>query len=107
MPNLDKYKWFQKTVIAIACVFFGLMVLVTVLAYSRPSGTTGLDMAKVQKMRYDFTAVSAEKNHDPQNGAKDGSPAEGGPEEATRPWVNADLAGTADDFNISETSKPN
>ncbi len=40
-------------------------------------------------------AVPAKKNHEPQNGAKDGSPGEGGPEGATRPWVNADLAGTA------------
>ncbi len=40
------------------------------------------------------------KNHEPQNGAKDGSPGEGGPEGATRPWVNADLAGTAAEGSI-------
>ncbi len=41
------------------------------------------------------SAVPAKKNDKPQNGAKDVSPGEGGPEGATRPWVNADLAGTA------------
>ncbi len=42
-----------------------------------------------------IAAVPVKKNHEPQNGAKDGSSGEGGPEGATRPWVNADLTGTA------------
>jgi hypothetical protein len=34
----------------------GLMVLVTFVAFNRKSGQTGLDMGKVQKMRYDLRA---------------------------------------------------
>ncbi len=41
------------------------------------------------------TAIPAKKNHEPQNGAKERSPGEGGPEGATRPWVKDELAGIA------------
>ncbi len=42
-----------------------------------------------------YQQVPLKKNHESQNGAKDGSSGEGGPEGATRPWVTADLAETA------------
>ena len=46
-------KWFQKVATGVFCLFIGLLILVVVVAYSRPSGSTGMDMAKVQKIRYD------------------------------------------------------
>ncbi len=52
---LKKMKLFQKVVIAIFCVFMSLMVFVVVIAYTHRSGITGLDMAKVQQMRYETT----------------------------------------------------
>lgn len=51
MLKNNRIHWFQTAAIGITCIFFGLMALVTLLAYSRPSGFTGLDMAKVQMMR--------------------------------------------------------
>jgi hypothetical protein len=35
-----------------------VMIVATVIAYSRQSGSTGLDMSKVQKMRYDAVSQS-------------------------------------------------
>lgn len=54
--EFKKLKLFQKAAMGTMLLFFGMMGLVVVAAYSRQSGSTGLDMAKVQKMRY-------EKNH--------------------------------------------
>lgn len=48
---MGKFKIFQKTATAIFLFFMGLMVLVSFKALSRKSGSTGLDMGKVQKMR--------------------------------------------------------
>jgi hypothetical protein len=61
MFRLKHTHWFQTAAVGITCIFFGLMVLVTFLAYIRPSGSTGLDMAKVQMMRYDKTTTDAAK----------------------------------------------
>jgi len=44
---------FKSVAIAIFSTFMGLMLFVTIVAYVKPSGRTGLDMAKVQKLRYD------------------------------------------------------
>lgn len=38
---------------SIFSVFMLVMVVVCIVAYSRPSGSTGLDMSKIQKMRYE------------------------------------------------------
>lgn len=51
MSFLAKSRWFQKSAVAIFCVFFGLMLIVIFTAYSRRSGNTGLDMAKIQQLR--------------------------------------------------------
>jgi hypothetical protein len=45
-------RWFQFGVIFIFAIFMGLMLIVTVVAFSRPSGNPGIDMARVQQMRY-------------------------------------------------------
>jgi hypothetical protein len=46
-------RWFQKAAVGVILLFFGIMIMVTFVAYGRRSGSTGLDMAKVQKIRYD------------------------------------------------------
>jgi hypothetical protein len=51
--DFKKMKLFQKAAIMTLFLFFGMMGFVIVAAYSRQSGSTGLDMAKVQKMRYE------------------------------------------------------
>lgn len=43
---------------SIFTVFMLVMVFACVFAYSRQSGSTGLDMSKVQKMRYDASCPS-------------------------------------------------
>lgn len=45
------FKIFQIAAVGILVVFMGLMVLVTIVAYSRTSGHTGLDMGKIQQIR--------------------------------------------------------
>jgi hypothetical protein len=52
--KLRKLRLFQKAAIGTGVLFFGIMGLVILVAYSRSSGSTGLDMAKVQKLRYDL-----------------------------------------------------
>lgn len=52
MSFFSKSRWFQKTAVALFCAFAGLMILVIVAAYSRKSGNTGLDMAKIKQLRY-------------------------------------------------------
>ncbi len=42
---------FPKVATAIFLTFMILMVIVTVTAYTRRSGQTGLDMAKIQELR--------------------------------------------------------
>lgn len=51
MPNIEQYKIFQKIATAIFILFCGVMIVVTIAAYSRPSGGTGLTMVQVQKVR--------------------------------------------------------
>lgn len=51
MSFLAKTRWFQKAVVGVFCLFMGMIVIVIVVAYSRRSGNTGLDMAKIQKIR--------------------------------------------------------
>lgn len=53
MEFIRRLKLFQKMATAIFLFFMGLMLLVSIVAFTRRSGHTGLDMAKVQKMRYE------------------------------------------------------
>ncbi|MBA3238707.1 MAG: hypothetical protein H0T62_10240 [Parachlamydiaceae bacterium] len=48
--------FFQISAVAIFSTFMGLMIVVTFVAFNRKSGQTGLDMGKVQKMRYELRA---------------------------------------------------
>lgn len=53
MSYFSKMRLFQKAVVVIFSLFMGLMIFVTIVAYARRSGSTGMDMGKVQKMRYE------------------------------------------------------
>lgn len=50
MSIFARMKLFQKTAIAIFAFFMGMMILVTIVAHARPSGSTGMDMMKIQQM---------------------------------------------------------
>lgn len=67
MHFLSKSRWFQKAYIGIFCLFMGMIVLVIAVAYSRRSGNSGLDMAKIQQIRQSVAHVnrddSAKKGH--------------------------------------------
>lgn len=52
MKRNKKFPFFQVAALAIFFAFMGTMFFVTITAYGRRSGQTGLDMGKVQKMRY-------------------------------------------------------
>ncbi len=45
--------WFQFVSYGILALFLGILCYVSIIAYARHSGSTGLDMASIQKMRYD------------------------------------------------------
>lgn len=43
--------WFQRASNGILVLFLGIMVVVVIIAHTRRSGTTGMDMAGIQQMR--------------------------------------------------------
>lgn len=47
------WHWFQFVSNGILALFLGLLLYVVGIAYTRHSGSTGLDMATIQKIRYD------------------------------------------------------
>lgn len=55
LRRIKLFPFFQLSAIAIVATFMLLMVFVTFVAYTRRSGQTGLDMGKIQKMRYEST----------------------------------------------------
>lgn len=57
MKWLKRFPFFYISAIAIFSTFMGLMILVTFVAFNRKSGQTGLDMGKVQKMRYELRTL--------------------------------------------------
>lgn len=48
-----KIRWFQKVATGVLILFMGIIGVVIAVAFSRPSGSTGMDMAKVQQIRYE------------------------------------------------------
>lgn len=46
------WHWFRFVSSGIVVLFFGIMLYVVFIAFSRPSGTTGLDMAGIQQIRH-------------------------------------------------------
>jgi|EndMetStandDraft_5_1072996.scaffolds.fasta_scaffold575515_1 hypothetical protein len=53
MPILQRLKIFQKVATGILVVFFSIMAVVTYIACLRPSGSAGIDAAKIQKIRFE------------------------------------------------------
>lgn len=53
MTLAQRLKIFQKVATSILILFFSIMAFVTYAAYLRPSGSTGVDAAKIQKIRYE------------------------------------------------------
>lgn len=49
----------------ILALFMGIIVYVTTIAYSRRSGSTGMDMASIQKVRYETVIKEANKGGHP------------------------------------------
>ena len=47
------WHWFQFVSNGILVLFLGILVYVVATAYTRRSGSTGLDVAKIQRMRYE------------------------------------------------------
>lgn len=60
MSIFARMKLFQKAVIAIFCFFMGMMILVTVVAHTKRSGSTGMDMMKIQQAYQDKVKKSEE-----------------------------------------------
>lgn len=52
--------WIYFVSNGVLALFLGIIVYVIFTAYGRSSGSTGLDMAKIQKMR--FEAVQRDSN---------------------------------------------
>jgi len=53
MSFVLQYKWFKVVAYGICTIFIAVMAFVGFKAYTRRSGNTGLDMAKIQQMRYE------------------------------------------------------
>lgn len=51
MSIFTRMRLFQKAATAILAFFMGMMVLVTIVAHTRRSGSTGMDMMKIQQMQ--------------------------------------------------------
>lgn len=52
LKKLNK-PWIYYIAHGILALFMGILVYVIMVAYGRKTGATGLDMAKIQKLRYD------------------------------------------------------
>ncbi len=62
------WHWFQFISNGILGLFMGILVYVIWIAYARHSGSTGLDMATIQKIRYDSLPQHSSSSlplHDP------------------------------------------
>lgn len=49
---MRQWHWFRHVSNSIVALFFGIMIYVIFIAFSRQSGSTGLDMGSIQQMRY-------------------------------------------------------
>lgn len=63
---ITKFRWFQMMATTVLVLYFGMMALTVVLAMTRQSGSTGLDMAKIHQIRYDVSY-----NKEPSKGSKE------------------------------------
>jgi hypothetical protein len=50
---MPKIRWFQMVASGVLILFLSIIAFVIMIAYTRRSGSTGLDMAKIQQIRYE------------------------------------------------------
>ena len=50
---MGRWHWFQFVSGGILTLFLGILFYVVVISYTRHSGSTGLDVATIQKIRYE------------------------------------------------------
>ncbi|WP_068471395.1 hypothetical protein [Candidatus Protochlamydia phocaeensis] len=50
---MRRWHWFQFIAHGVLALFMGIMLYVVYIAFNRHSGSTGLDMATIQKTRYE------------------------------------------------------
>ncbi len=50
-----KFQWFKFVYYGVLTLFGGIMLFVTYISFTHRSGSTGMDMAQIQKTRYEFT----------------------------------------------------
>ncbi len=50
---MKKWHWFQFVSAGFCFIFFSILFYVATIAFMRPSGSTGLDVASIQKIRYE------------------------------------------------------
>jgi hypothetical protein len=55
---MRRFHWFQLVANGIFFLFMAIMSYVTYFAYSRIPGSTGQDMAEIQKTRYKVSAFN-------------------------------------------------
>lgn len=48
-----RWHWFQFISLGVLIIFFGILFLVVGISYTRHSGSTGLDVGMIQKIRYE------------------------------------------------------
>lgn len=54
LPSTQRARIFQKSALVLAAAFFLIMVFVVVVAFTKKSGSTGMDPAKIQMDRTKF-----------------------------------------------------
>lgn len=60
---MRRWHWFQWISHSVLLLFMGIIVYVIFIAFSRDSGSAGIDMSTIQKVRFDTftkTALSTE-----------------------------------------------
>lgn len=59
---MKRWHWFQFVLSAVGVLFFGTMVYVTYIAFTRSPGTMGTDMSKIQQKRQAFYQKTSERD---------------------------------------------
>lgn len=59
--QITKRHWFQTISWLLFFFFLSIMIVVAYIAFSRKSGVTSLNVAKIQKLRYDAHAKQNDK----------------------------------------------
>jgi hypothetical protein len=60
MNFLNNPRFYKKAAIGTFAIFTGIMIVVTFMSYNRRSGHTGMDMGKIQQMRFEASKRTGE-----------------------------------------------